>query len=124
MKLILKKTLKGTLWGFAALAVIACAFILRLIYVGQPDAARSLQFRGFVLLPKGAALTFLDYLTVSERRLFVTDESTGSVYKIELNGAALSRDSDVSAFSSEPAAHGVALDPAKQVAYVTRSEVN
>src|SRR5882724_13573224 len=105
MKPILKKTLKRTLWGFAALAVIACAFILRLIYVGQPDRAGSLQFRGFVLLPKGAFLTVLDYLTVSERRLFVTDESTGSVYKIELNGAALPQDSDVSAFSSEPAAH-------------------
>ena len=124
MKPILKKTLKGTLWGFAALAVIACAFILRLIYVGQPDTARSLQFRGFVLLPKRAFLTVLDYLTVSERRLFVTDESTGSVYKIDLHGDALPQASDISVFLSEPATHGVALDPAKRVAYVTRSEVN
>ena len=124
MRSILRKTLKGALWTLTALAVIAGVLILRLIYVGEPGAASSLEFRGFVLLPKGAALTVLDYLTISERRLFVTDESTGSVYKIQLNGEALPRDSDVSAFSSEPAAHGVALDPAKQVAYVTRSEVN
>jgi len=124
MRSILRKTLKGVLWALAALAVIACVLILRLVYVGEPGAASSLQFRGFVLLPKGAALTVLDYLTISERRLFVTDESTGSVYKIPLNGETLPRDSDVSAFASEPAAHGVALDPAKQVAYVTRSEVN
>jgi YVTN family beta-propeller protein len=124
MKSILRKTLQGTLWGFTALAVIACALILGLIYVGQPDSTGSLQFRGFVLLPKGAFLTVLDYLTVSEWRLFVTDESTGRVYKIDLHGEALPQDSDVSVFSSGPATHGVALDPAKRVAYVTRSEVN
>jgi len=124
MRPILKKTIKGTLWGLAALAVIAGALILSLVYVGQPEAASSLQFRGFVLLPKGAALTVLDYLTVSEQRLFVTDESTGSVYKIDLHGAALPQDGDISVFTSEPATHGVALDPARRVAYVTRSEVN
>jgi YVTN family beta-propeller protein len=124
MKSILRKTLQGALWGFAALAVIACVLVLRLVYVGQPDSAGSLQFRGFVLLPKGALLTVLDYLTVSERRLFVTDESTGRVYKIDLHGGTLPQDGDVSVFSSEPATHGVALDPAKRVAYVTRSEVN
>ena len=88
MKSILKKTLKAALWAVAGLAVIACALVLRLVYVGQPGAASSLQFRGFVLLPKGASLTVLDYLTVSERSLFVTDESTGSVYKIDLHGEA------------------------------------
>jgi YVTN family beta-propeller protein len=124
MKPLVKMTIKGTLWVFAALAAIACALVLRLIYVGQPETASSLQFRGFVLLPKGASLTVLDYLTVSERRLFVTDESTGSVYKIDLHDEALPQDGDISVFSSEPATHGVALDPTKQVAFVTRSEVN
>jgi YVTN family beta-propeller protein len=124
MKSILKKTLKGALWAVTGLAVIACALVLRLVYVGQPGAASSLQFRGFVLLPKGASLTVLDYLTVSERSLFVTDESTGSVYKIDLHGEALPQNGDISVFTSEPATHGVALDPAKRVAYVTRSEVN
>jgi YVTN family beta-propeller protein len=125
MTSVLKRTIKGTLWGLAALAAIAgVLIILRLVYVGQPEAANSLQFRGFVLLPKGALLTVLDYLTVSERSLFVTDESTGSVYKIDLHGGALPQDGDISVFPSEPATHGVALDPARRVAYVTRSEVN
>lgn len=124
MKPAYKTTIKATLWSFAALVALAGVFISRLIYVGQPQAASSLQFRGFVLPPKGALLTVLDYLTVSERRLFVTDESTGSVYRIDLHGEALPQGSDISVFSSEPATHGVALDPAKQVAYVTRSEVN
>lgn len=124
MRSIFKKTLQGALWGFAVLAVMACGVVLRLIYVVQPDSPGSLQFRGFVLLPKGAFLTVLDYLTVSDRRLFVTDESSGSVYRIDLHGGALPQDSDVSVYSSEPATHGVALDPTKKVAYVTRSEVN
>jgi YVTN family beta-propeller protein len=124
MKPILKKTIKGALWGCAALAAIAGVLVGRLIYVGQPAAANSLQFRGFVLLPKGALLTVLDYLTVSEQSLFVTDESTGSVYKIDLHEKALAQGGDISVFSSEPATHGVALDPVKRVAYVTRSEVN
>ncbi|HWM66314.1 MAG TPA: hypothetical protein VNO35_06980 [Steroidobacteraceae bacterium] len=124
MKSTFQKTLRGALWAFAALAVVACVLVLRLVYVGQPAPANSLQFRGFVLLPKGALLTVLDYLTVSERSLFVTDESTGSVYKINLHGTALPRDSDVSVFASEPATHGVAMDPARRVAYVTRSEAN
>jgi YVTN family beta-propeller protein len=124
MKPAHKTMIKATLWSFAALVALAGVFIFRLIYVGQPEAASSLQFRGFVLLPKGALLTVLDYLTVGEGSLFVTDESTGSVYKIDLHGEALSQGGDISVFSSEPATHGVALDPAKQVAYVTRSEVN
>jgi YVTN family beta-propeller protein len=124
MKPALKKTVRGTLWGLATLAVIAGLLIFRLIYVGQPPAAASLQFRGFVPLPKGASLTVLDYLTASEQGLFVTDESTGSVYKIDLHGETLPRYKDIAVFSSEPAAHGVALDPARRVAYVTRSEVN
>ena len=124
MKSTLKNTIKVTLWGIIALALIGCAFLLHLVYIGKPDEVASLQFRGFVPLPKSALLTVLDYLTVDGQRLFVTDESTGSVYKIQLHGTALPQSGDVSVFASEPAAHGVALDPGKRVAYVTRSEVN
>lgn len=124
MKPVLRKIIAPTLWGLAALAVIAGVLIGRLVYVGQPEAARSVQFRGFVLLPRRALLTVLDYLTVSERRLFVADESTGSVYKIDLDGAGLPQGNDIAEFRSEPSAHGVVLDPVKPLAYVTRSEVN
>jgi YVTN family beta-propeller protein len=124
MKSVLGKIVKATRWGLAALVVIAGVLIGRLAYVGEPEAARSLQFRGFVLLPRRALLTVLDYLTVSGRRLFVADESTGSVYRIDLDGEGLPQGSDIAEFPSEPSAHGVVLDPAKPLAYVTRSEVN
>jgi len=69
-------------------------------------------------------LTVLDYLTVSDKRLFVADETTGNVYKIALHDNALPSNTDVPIFASEPAAHGVVMDPASGLAYVTRSEAN
>jgi hypothetical protein len=119
-----RKVIRRTLWGFIAIVLIAGALLLRLVWVSEPGKATSVQFQGFVLLPKGALLTVLDYLTVSGRLLFVTDESTGSVYKVDLHEKALPQSSDVSVFSSEPAAHGVVLDPQLRQAYVTRSKVN
>jgi len=124
MKQAVERVLKTAVWALAAVAVTACGFLLWLIHIGPPDAAGSLQFRGFVPLPKGAPLTVLDYFTISDERLFVTDESTGSVYKIAVHGAMLPSSADVSVFMSEPAAHGVALNASKTLAYVTRSEVN
>ena len=111
-------------WALAVAAVFACVIGFRLVYIGRPDDGASLKFRGFVLLPRGALLTVLDYLTVSDQQLFVTDESTGSVYRITLHGDALPAASDVAVLPSEPAAHGVALNRSGTLAYVTRSEVN
>ena len=80
-----KKVIRGTLWSVTAIVLIACALLLRLVWISDPGKAASVQFQGFVLLPKGALLTVLDYLTVSGQLLFVTDESTGSVYKVALH---------------------------------------
>jgi len=106
------------------MGLIAAVLLLRLVWIGEPGKTVSVQFQGFVLLPKGAPLTVLDYLTVGGRRLFVTDESTGSVYKVDLHQKAVPQSSDVSIFSSEPAVHGVVLDPQLRLGYVTRSKVN
>jgi DNA-binding beta-propeller fold protein YncE len=119
-----KRVIRAMVWTLAALGILAGAFLTHLIYIGEPSRASSLQFQGFVLLPKSAMLTVLDYLTVSDKRLFVTDESGGNVYKIALHDNTLPSDADVSVFASEPAAHGVAIDPASGLAYVTRSEAN
>jgi YVTN family beta-propeller protein len=119
-----KRIVKTILWSVAALAVIACGILIHLVHIGNPGKATSLQFQGFVRLPKGAMLTVLDYLTVSNQHLFVADESTGNVYKIALHEKAMPQSTDVTVFASEPAAHGVVLDSSKQLAYVTRSEVN
>jgi YVTN family beta-propeller protein len=124
MRATSRKIIRGALFAGTAIALIACAVLLRLVWISEPGKAASVQFQGFVLLPKGALLTVLDYLTVSGQLLFVTDESTGSVYKVALHERALPQSSDVSVFSAEPAAHGVVLDPQRRLAYVTRSEVD
>jgi len=121
---VLKRIIKTILWGAAALAVAAGGVLVHLVYIGNPGKAASLQFQGFVQLPKGAMLTVLDYLTVHDQHLFVADESTGNVYKIALHEKALPQSTDVTVFASEPAAHGVVVDPSRRLAYVTRSEVN
>lgn len=125
MRTIFSPTLK---WALVTVVVIASVFLswitFELIHVARPHNGASLEFRGFVLLPKGKFLTVLDYLTISDQRLFVTDETTGSVYKIALRGDALPQSNDVSSLSSEPAAHGVAFNLSRTLAYVTRSEVN
>jgi DNA-binding beta-propeller fold protein YncE len=115
---------KAGLWAVLAVAIIAGFFLARLIYIADSNPVASLQFQGYVRLPGGSVLSVLDYLTVSEPYLFVTNESTGSVYRIELRGATLPQSADVMELPGEPAAHGVALDPAGQVAYVSRSEAN
>jgi YVTN family beta-propeller protein len=124
MRPMLRKIVKGALWVVGVVLVIAAVFLFRLVHVGQPDKAGSVAFVGFVPLPGSALLSILDYVTIADQRLFVTDESTGNVYKVALNGNKLPRASDVSVYSGEPATHGVALNPAKTVAYVTRSELN
>jgi DNA-binding beta-propeller fold protein YncE len=98
-----------------------------MIFPGTPGAAKSLKFEGFVRLPKdrrAGLLTVMDYLTLNGKDLFVTNVSSGTVYKIPLPADGLPATADVSMFQLEPAAHGVVIDPASGMAYVTRSEAN
>jgi DNA-binding beta-propeller fold protein YncE len=69
-------------------------------------------------------LTVLDYLSIYDERLFVTDESSGNVYKITLRQGTLPQEADVSVFAAEPATHRVVVDPVNHLAYVSRSEAN
>jgi len=68
-------------------------------------------------------LNVLDYITLNGRTLFVTSESSGAVFKVDLD-----RDRPSASFVSEMpgtgSAHGVVLLPSQNVAFVTRSEVN
>ena len=121
MKIALKKTLFAALLGLCVL--IAIGGVL-LIYPGTLGEAKSLAFKGYVLLPTAALLSVLDYMNVADTRLFVTDVSTGSVYKIALRNQSLPSDRDVSVFALEPAAHGVVVDPLTGLAYVSRSKAN
>ena len=110
--------------GIAAV-VIGAGILVWLVYIGTPRPARTVQFRGFVELPKGEKqLTVLDYLTVTDQWLFIADESNGNVYRITLHGEQLPSGADISVFPSEPEAHGVVLNESQSLAYVTRSDVN
>ena len=111
------------LWVLAALVLVMAGLAAALIYPGAPSAARSLKFQGYVALPRSGGLSILDYLTIDGRDLYVTSESSGDVYKIVLNGSALPT-APVAVLAGPPAAHGVVVDPASHLAYVTRSEAN
>src|SRR5579871_2747901 len=117
-----RKAVKIALWGAAVGLAVAAGVVFRLASIDEPEEAASLEFRGFVLLPGASTLNVLDYLTISDQSLFVTNESTGAVYRVALKAEGLPEVADVSVFASEPAAHGVVLNSAKTVAYVTRSE--
>ena len=123
----MSKSLRVILWLAAGLILFLSGLAIILIFPGQPSNANSLRFDGFIVLPKvknAGALTVLDYLTVFGDDLFVTNVSTGAVYKIALRTRALPNAADVAVFGLEPAAHGVVVDPTSHLAYVTRSRAN
>ena len=112
----------------AAVLIVAIATVAAwLTFPGTPTSTGSLRFEGFVSLPQGTnriILTVLDYLTVNGTKLFVTDVSSGGVYRIELRDHTLPRASDISEFESTPGVHGVVIDPVSHLALVTRSGSN
>jgi YVTN family beta-propeller protein len=121
------KLAKVALWIAAALILVLCVLTLLLIFPSRPANTNSLRFDGYIVLPKvkgSRALSLLDYLTVFGDDLFVASASTGAVYKVGLRAGATPDSADVSVFESEPAAHGVAVDPASHLAFVTRSDAN
>ena len=115
------------LWFTAVLILVLCVVTALLIFPSRPTNTHSLRFDGYIVLPKvkdSGALTLLDYLTVFGDDLFVASVSTGAVYKIDLHARAMPDSAEVSVFESEPAAHGVVVDPTSHLAFVTRSDAN
>jgi DNA-binding beta-propeller fold protein YncE len=102
---------------------LAGAILGYLIYPGRPSESQVMTFEGFIELPSSGRLTVLDYLTLNDKVLFVTSESSGTLFKIAPSSSDL-RASTVSEMPGAGAAHGVALVPDMSVAFVTRSEAN
>ena len=107
-----------------ALAVVFAAVAAALTILGNPDGGRSLRFQGFIPLPGKGVVQVLDYLTVYQGKLFVTNVSTGDVFRIALRATTLPSAADISVLKREPAAHGVVVDPTSGIAFVTRSGAN
>ncbi len=108
-----------------ATAILVCLSMMGvyLAYPGTPGNSKFMTFDGYIELPKHGLLNVLDYLTLDGKTLFITSESSGSLFKIDLN---LDRPpiSHVTEMPGAGAAHGVALFPEASVAFLTRSEEN
>jgi DNA-binding beta-propeller fold protein YncE len=120
----MKKIIKVVAYCLAVLLLIAGSLLIYLIYPGTPSRSHSMHFDGYVDLPKGGALSVLDYLTIENHALFVTEESSGSVFKVNLNPATQLADGTASRLPGSGSVHGVLLLPGKNIAFVTRSEEN
>jgi DNA-binding beta-propeller fold protein YncE len=120
----MKKIIKTVAYCLAVLLLVAGSLLLYLVLPGTPSRSRSLKFDSYIDLPKGKALDVLDYLTIGDHSLFVTDESSGSVYKITLDPTTQMAHGTVSRLPGGGSVHGVLLVPTENVAFVTRSEEN
>lgn len=119
------KTVPTIVSGIVVTCVaIAAVFATALILPGKPADGVSVHFEGYVTLPGHSMLDVLDYLTLKDRDLFVTSESSGTVYKVPLGEHVAPASATAVEFTSEPAAHGVSIDPTTGLAYVTRSGVD
>jgi DNA-binding beta-propeller fold protein YncE len=122
-KLAMKNTLKASLTLAATLVGLAAVALVYLIYPGTPSKSKVMAFEGFIELPRSGPLTVLDYLTLHDQVLFVTSESSGALFRIAFDSGDV-RASTVSEMPGAGAAHGVALLPNENVAFITRSEAN
>ena len=123
----LGKTIRLALIALGCLAALAAIWLATLVFPAKPSAARSLVFDGFIGLPAsehGAALSILDYLSISGRTLFVTSESDGAVYEVALDASPAAATASVRTALGPPAAHGVVVDPVSGLAFVSRSGAN
>jgi hypothetical protein len=107
---VMKYTGKRSLTVMFAFLGLAGAILGYLIYPGRPSESQVMTFEGFIELPSSGGLTILDYLTLNDKVLFVTSESSGALFKIALSSSDL-RASTVSEMPGAGAAHGVALVP-------------
>lgn len=89
---------------------------------GMPSQARSLRFVGYIPLQRTGLLNVLDYLTVKGNEFFVAGISSGNVTRISTHADGSSK--VLAVLHGRPAAHGVAIDPATGLAFVSRSGVN
>src|ERR1700730_12741253 len=103
---------------------VPAAVLIYLVYPGTPSGSRFMNFQGFIELPQTGGLNVLDYFTVRDHILFVTSDSSGSVFKITLDPTTQTTAVNISTLPGGGAVHGVVLIPSQNVAFVTRGEEN
>jgi len=112
-----KYSMRNALKVMVMFAIVLIGFLgvvfANLAYPGTPSKSKFMTFEGYIELPKGGLLNVLDYLTLNGSTLFKVD--------LDLNHPSVS---SVSEMPGAGAAHGVALLPEENVAFITRSEEN
>ena len=122
------RVLKAVLrWGgrivMMGLAVFVVA-IAYLSYVGEPSSTSSMKFEGFIELPKDRIVNIFDYMALSDRTIFVGNMLSGSVVKVQLRDKDDGPLATVSEQRGAGDAHGIAVIPDEDKAFVTRSGEN
>jgi DNA-binding beta-propeller fold protein YncE len=110
--------------AFTTVIVLCLAGVAAcLICPGTPGKSKFMRFEGYIELPKSGPLNVLDYLTINNGTLFVTSESSGALFKVDLdlNHPSLST---VSELRGSGSAHGVVMMMDRNVAFITRSGEN
>ena len=120
---VMKNLLRIVVISATVLIALVGAALAYLSYPGMPSRSRFMTFDGYIALPRDGVLNVLDYLTLNGNTLFVTSESSGSLFKIALDSSNLHA-STIAEMSGTGAAHGVALLPGENVAFLTRSEAD
>ena len=109
-----------------SLVLLVSVFLLGLlawlVIPGTPSQAGSLQFIGYIPLQRTGLFNVLDYLTIQGKNLFVAGISSGNVTRISTSSENSSK--GLAVLQGRPSAHGVAIDPATGLAFVSRSGVN
>jgi DNA-binding beta-propeller fold protein YncE len=125
MRRTLKRVTLAAMGVLGVAALVALWFVAVLAFPATPKPANGLRFAGFIQLPRtGKLLSIMDYLTVNGTRLYVTSESSGDVFVVPLGGGALPSSAAVRAQAGDGAAHGVVVDPASRLGFVTRSDAD
>ncbi|HEV2647264.1 MAG TPA: YncE family protein [Acidobacteriaceae bacterium] len=105
------------------LAVLLVA-IAYLSHVGEPSSAASMKFEGFIELPKDRILNIFDYMALSDHTIFVGNMLSGNVVKVQLTNDHGGPLATVSEQQGTGNAHGIAVIPNEDKAFVTRSGEN
>jgi DNA-binding beta-propeller fold protein YncE len=120
----MERIIKMSLTVVILLIGLALATLAYLVYPGTPGKSGVMDFEGFIELPGDGTLNVLDYLTLDDSALFVTNETSGAVFKVTLDRKTQFSSDNIIQLPGAGSAHGVALVPEQNVGFVTRSEEN
>ncbi len=119
-KAVLRWGVRIVIMGLAVLV----GGVAYLSHIGEPSSASSLNFDGFIELPKDQMLNIFDYMALSGQTLFVSNMLSGSVVKVQLINDQGGPLATVSEQRGTGTPHGIAVIPQEDKAFVTRSGEN